>query len=141
MPTIVSYQKFISKDITRLLRLPEDANHQQLGTELATLADGLTYVCLPVGAALPVNQPVEISASIVNPVTLTLAQIAEIKAKSPHVRLINQRVTEQISAKYSQTDEIGFCRTGALDPNFAAYNAHAESCRAWGAAQKAALGL
>lgn len=112
-----------------------------VGTELATLADGTTYVSLPPGATLPAGQPSEIAASIINPVVLTAAQVAEIKASSPHVRLINQRVTEQIAAKYSATDEIGFLRIGATDPGYAAYNTHVESCRAWGVAEKTKLGL
>lgn len=139
MPTIISYRKFINTEITRMLRLPEDANHHPLGTELATLADGLTYVSIPDGVALPVDQPSEITASI-QTVTLTLAQIAELKAISPHVRLINQRVADQIAAHYSMADEIKLLRT-APSPEFDTYNAHAESCRAWGRAEKARLGL
>lgn len=139
MPTIISYQKFINTDITRMLRLPEDDQHHSLGTELATLADGLTYVSLPDGATLPVDQPSEIAASI-QIVTLTPAQIAELKAVSPHVRLINRRVAEQIAAHYSMADEIKLLRT-APSLEFEAYNAHAEACRAWGRAEKARLGL
>lgn len=52
MPTILSYRKFTNAVISRTLRLPEDATHSPLGTELATLADGLTYVSLPDGAVL-----------------------------------------------------------------------------------------
>lgn len=139
MPTIISYLKFINTEITRMLRLPEDADHHPLGTELATLADGLTYVSIPDGVALPVDQPSEITASI-QTVTLTLAQIAELKAISPHVRLINRRVSDQISANYSLADEIKLLRT-APSPEFETYNAHAESCRAWGRAEKARFGL
>lgn len=140
MPTIVAYQKYIDTEITRELRLPVDGQHQSLGTELATLSDGATYVCLPGGATLPADQPAEIAASIVNGVTLTAAQIADIKAASPHVRLINQRVAAMIAAEYSMADEIKLLRT-APSPEFEAYNAHAESCRAWGRVEKAKLGL
>jgi len=49
-------------------------------------------------------------------------------------------VQEMIAALYSLTDEIKLLRT-APSPEFAAYNAHAESCRAWGRAEKAKLGL
>lgn len=118
--------------------MPADADHHQLGTELATI-DGITYVCLPDGATLPTVQPDEISASI-QTVTLTPAQIAEIKAVSPHVHLINSRVSEQIAAEYSLADEIKLLRT-APSLEFEAYNAHAEACRAWGRAEKAKLGL
>ena len=139
MTTIIAYRKYIDALITRELRLPLDANQHPLGTELATLADGLTYVSLPVGAVLPNDQPAEIAASIAT-VTLTPAQILDIHAASPHVKLINQRVQEKIAALYSLTDEIKLLRT-APSPEFAAYNAHAESCRAWGRAEKVKLGL
>jgi hypothetical protein len=139
MITIVAYRKYIDQLITRALELPRDASGHTIGTELATLADGTTYVCLPVGATLPVDQPAEISASI-QTVTLTAAQIVEIKAASPHVRLINQQVQAQIEAQYSLADEIKLLRT-APSPEYAAYNAHAEACRAWGRSEKAKLGL
>lgn len=140
MHTIISYRKHIDPEITRELRLPVDGQHQSLGTELATLRDGTTYVCLPSVATLPTDQPAEIAASIIENVTLTAAQIAEIKAASPHVRLINQRVVDMIAAEYSMADEIKLLRT-APSPEFDAYNAHAESCRAWGRTEKAKLGL
>lgn len=139
MNTIIAYRKFINTTITRELRLPADADNHQLGTELATLADGVTYVCLPDGAVLPTSQPDEIAASI-QTVTLTPAQIAEIKAASPHVRLINRNVSDMIAAEYSLADEIKLLRT-APSLEFEAYNAHAETCRAWGRAEKAKLGL
>ena len=119
--------------------MPEDASHQRLGQELATL-DGVTYVALPGGATLPAEQPAEIAASIVDPVTLTDALRDEIKAASPQVRLINATVAQKIAEQYSLADEIKLLRT-APSPEFEAYNAHAEACRDWGRAQKAALGL
>jgi hypothetical protein len=140
MPTIIAYRKYIDPEITRELLLPTDDQLQPLGTELATLADGTTYVCLPDGAALPTTQPQEIAASIAQGVTLTAALIADIKAASPHVRLINQRVADQIAAEYSLAEEIKLLRT-APSIEFETYNAHAESCRAWGRAEKAKLGL
>lgn len=120
--------------------MPVDGQHQSLGTELATLADGTTYVCLPDGAVLPLDQPEEIADSIIENVALTTAQIADIKAASPHVRLINRRVADMIAAEYSFADEIKLLRT-APSPEFETYNAHAEACRAWGRAEKAKLGL
>ena len=72
--------------------------------------------------------------------TLTDALRAEIKAASPHVRLINQRVREAISSRYSLEDEIKLLRT-APSAEMDAYNAWAEECRAWGRAEKAKLGL
>lgn len=139
MPKIISYRKHITTEITRELRLPEDANHQRLGQEIATV-DGITYVSLPDGATLPTDQPVEIAASIVNPVALTDSLRESIKAASPQVRLINATVAEKIAASYSMADEIKLLRT-APSAEYEAYNAFAEDCRAWGREQKAALGL
>jgi len=93
---------------------------------------------MPATATLP-TQPKEIAASV-KTVTLTVAQTAEIKAKSPHVALIRERVREKIREKYSVDDEIKLLR---LAPSSAtsAYNTYAEDCRAWGRAEKAKLGL
>ena len=138
MPSIVSYQKYIDSQVTRELLLPEDAAHQRLGTELATVA-GVTYVSLPDGATLPAEQPSEIAASIA-PVTLTDALTSSIKAASPHVRLINERVQAAIAERYSYADEIKLLRT-APSAEYVAYNAYAEDCRLWGRGEKAKLGL
>jgi len=138
MPSIVSYRKYIDKNITRELNLPLDEDHRRLGTELATL-DGITYIALPDGAALPDDQPAEIADSIES-VTLTPTLIADLKAASPHVRLINQRVVEQIAEQYSLQGEIKLLRT-APSEEFDIYNAHVEACRAWGRAEKEKLGL
>ena len=106
-------------------------------TELATV-DGITYVAVPDGVKLP-EQPAEIAESVM-PVTLTPVLRAEICAASPHVRLINTRVGERIAGRYSLNDEIKLLRT-APSAEFEVYNAWVEECRAWGRAQKAALGL
>lgn len=140
MPTIIAYKKYIDQQVTRTLQLPADAEHHPIGVELATLPDGVTYVCLPDGAALPADQPAEIAASIINPVTLTPAQIAELRLESPHIRLINQRVADAIAERYTTTDEIKLLRT-APSTEFNTYNAFIEDCRAWGRTEKAKLGL
>ena len=139
MPSIVSYRKHIDALTTRELLLPEDtATRQRLGTELATI-DGVTFVALPDGAALPENQAGEIASSIAT-VTLTDAMRSAIKAASPHVRLINDRVREAIADRYSMADEIKLLRT-APSAECIAYNAYAEECRDWGRSEKAKLGL
>jgi hypothetical protein len=138
MPTIIAYTKHITAEVTRELRLPEDAAHQRLGTELATV-DGVTYVSLPDGATLPADQPSEIAASIAA-VTLTDALRDAIKAASPHVRLVNERVRTAIAERYSMADEIKMLRT-APSPECIAYNAYAEDCRLWGRNEKAKWGL
>lgn len=134
---IIRYQKHITATITRELSLPESENHQRLGSELATV-DGITYVSLPDGATLP-QQPAEIADSV-QTVTLDPVLVQQIKAASPQVRLINATVAEKIAEQYSMADEIKLLRT-APSPEYEAYNAHAEACRAWGREQKAALGL
>lgn len=153
MPTIVAYRKFINTEITRELRLPVDGQHQSLGTELATLADGTTYVCLPDGAVLPPDQPEEIAASIVGNVVLTTAQIAEIKSASPHVRLISDRMQKMIRDAYILEDEQYFSRIGVgaalgvyvFQPGeqeaLLAFGAHVEAVRQWGRDRRAEIGL
>jgi hypothetical protein len=138
MISIISYRKHIDALTTRELRLPEDAAHQRIGQELATI-DGLTYVSLPDGATLPAEQPAEIAASVAT-VTLTAALRDAIANASPLVRLIRTNVSEKIAAQYSTGDEIKLLRT-APSAEFEAYNAYAEDCRAWGRAEKAKLGL
>lgn len=118
--------------------MPSDEQHHPLGTELATVG-GVTYVSLPDDATLPAVQPAEIADSIAE-VTLTATETALIKSASPHVKLIDQRVADRIAEAYSLTDEIKLLRT-APSAEFEAYNAFVEDCRAWGRAQKTALGL
>jgi len=136
---ILRYRRYADALVTRSLRLPSGPSHEPLGTELATLDDGYTYVSLPDGAALPQDQPAEIAGSV-EAVTLSADQVAAIKAASPHVQLIRARVRERIASRYQIEDEIKLLRT-APSPEAAAYNAWAEECRAWGREQKAALGL
>ena len=113
----------------------------QTGQEIATLVDGRTVVVLFDGFALPDNQPAAIVESIeVLPSPLPADLRDAIRAASPHVRLINQRVQDAIAERYSMADEIKLMRT-APSPEMEAYNAYAEDCRAWGRTQKAKLGL
>ncbi len=136
---IICYIKHITTQVTRELTLPTDAQHARIGTELATI-DGVTYVYIPEGETLPADQPEDIAASIVNPVTLTDTLRDAIKAASPHVKLINARVVEKIRSKYSADDEIK-CLRLAPSAETQAWNDWTEDCRAWGREQKAALGL
>lgn len=78
--------------------------------------------------------------SVVDPVTLTAELREAIKAASPHVSLIDQRVREKIAAEYPIHEEIKLLRT-APSAEFDAYNAFIESCRQWGMEQKTLLGL
>lgn len=109
----------------------------------------MTYVAVPAGVTLPA-QPEQISVSTV---TLTDTLKEQIKAASPHVALIGERMVQKIRAKYTPEDEMYFARIsiGALTGQYtfetgeqaavAAYGAHVESVRQWGRAEKAKLGL
>ena len=93
------------------------------------------------GHYLPEDQHAEIQASIeVLPSPLPADLRDAIRAASPQVRLIDQRVVEQIRARYTVDDEIKLLRI-APSAETSAWNAYAEDCRAWGRAEKAKLGL
>lgn len=152
MPSIVSYRKYIDSQITRELRLPHDPQSlQPIGTELATI-DGITYLSLPDGATLPADQPAEIAASIAA-VTLDPVLREQIKAESPHCKLISQRMVEQIRNIYSIDDEMYFARIGVgaaiglYTPGtdemqaMTVFGEFVESIRQWGRDQRAKLGL
>lgn len=96
---------------------------------------------LPDGATLPTQQPAQIVASIEtlpNPLPNSLRD--EIRAASPQVAYIQQRVVERIRARYSVDDEIKLLRI-APSPETSAWNDYVEDCRQWGREQRAALGL
>lgn len=151
MTFIVSYQKHVDAFCNRELKLPQGADAQFVGAELATI-DGTTYVALPVGAALPADQPTEIASSIAT-VTLDPVLREQIKAASPHCKLIAQRMIEQIRAAYSIDDEMYFARigvgaaTGMYQPTsdelqaMTVFGEFVESVRQWGRQQRAELGL
>lgn len=131
--------------------MPQDAQAQFLGTELATI-DGTTYVALPDGATLPADQPTEIAGTIAT-VTLDPVLREQIKAASPHCKLIAQRMVEQIRAAYSIDDEMYFARigvgaaTGMYQPSsdelqaMTVFGEFVESVRQWSRQQRAELGL
>ncbi len=108
MPSIFAYRKVTDAYTTYQLRLPQDA------TELATV-DGLTYVSVPDGQALPAEQPAQIAPSLV---LLTDEQVAQLRDVSPYGRLVARRVAERIRAGEA-----------------------AGSANAWGETQLIALGL
>lgn len=154
MPTLISFMRVIDAVTTHSLQLPQGVNNAPTGQELCTLPDGRTIVALFDGNTLPTKQPAAIAASIV-----TLAQplaadlLAQIKAASPHFRLINTRVEEKLREKYSTSDEAKFARIAygvALgmysyqageQAELQAFGAYCEMCRAWGKTEKALLGM
>ncbi len=118
-------------------------------TELVTLPDGFTYVAVPDGVTLP-QQPTEIT---VEPVTLTPELREQIKAASPHVAFIAERMIQKIRAVYSIDDEMFFARigvgaaTGMYMPSagemagMQTFGEFVEGVRQWGRAERALLGL
>lgn len=152
MPSIVSYQKHIDSLRTVELRLPVDPDtHQRIGTELATI-NGVTYVSLPDGAALPAAQPAEIAVSV-SAIALDQATREAIKLASPHCQLINARMIEKIRAMYSIDDEMYFSRIGVGAATglytlttdemqaMTVFGEFVESVRQWGRDERAKLGL
>ena len=144
MTHIVSYQKQSDAYTVYQLNAPEGS------TELCTI-DGVTYVSVP-DDDLP-EQAAQISASIVNPVTLTTELREAIKAASPHCALIHERMEAKIRDKYNLSDEQYFSRisSGAAlglytfeageSVALQAFGAYIESVRQWGREQRGQLGL
>lgn len=152
MAYIVSYQKHTDELRTVELVRPLDEEGARIGTELATI-DGVTYVSLPTGSTLSAEQPEEIAQSIVNPVTVTDTLRAQLKAASPHLRLIANRMIDQIRESYTVNDELYLARlgvgasTGLYTPTqeemneMTVYGEFVESVREWGRAERAKFGL
>ena len=149
---IYSYKKYVDEITTKELRLPQDAQTREfIGTELCTI-DGLTYVCVPGGITLPVEQPNEIVDSV-QVVTLTNELREQIKQASQHVKLIASRMQDKIREKYSIEDEMYFARIGVgaanglytpADSEFQAmkeFGNFVESVRQQGRTERAKLGL
>lgn len=113
-------------------------NAPEGSTELCTL-DGVTYVSIPEGAAIDMQQHEHVLKTLDRPV-LDIELREKICAACPHVALIRERVRAKIEDHYSIYDEIKLVRT-APSPEFEAYNEHVEHCRLWGREQKALLGL
>lgn len=154
MTSLIAYRRVIDSITTHALRLPDPQPGEQAGQELATLPDGRTIVALFDGYTLPANQPAAIAASIevlATPLNPVLKE--QIKAASPHVRLIGERMIQQIRASYSIDDEMYFARIGvgaavglyspASDEMQAmtVFGEFVEAVRQWGRVEKAKLGL
>ena len=134
--------------------MPEAAQGAQAAQELCTLPDGRTVVVLFDGAALPTDQPTQIAASIETlPSPLPDLLREQIKVASPMVRLISQRMIDQIRASYSIDDEMYFARigvgaaTGLYTPTqdemqaLTVFGEFVEGMRQWGRDERAKLGL
>ena len=146
---IIKYTKYETPEISRFLVLPLDANGQFVGTELATV-NGVTYVHLPDTEILP-EQHAEVTDH--QAISLTDQEISDIKANSPHVRFIANKMQEMIREKYSIEDEQYFSRIGVgaalkaytFQPGeqeaLLAYGTFVENVRQWGRDERAKIGL
>ncbi|MEI7816176.1 MAG: hypothetical protein WCI45_03180 [Desulfuromonadales bacterium] len=117
-------------------------------TELCTI-EGLTYISIPDSVALPA-QPEQV---VLTEVALTPELADAIKAVSPHVRLIDERIKAKIRERYDAESEMYFARIsiGAITGQYimepgeaakvAAYGAYVEEVRQWGRDQRAGFGL
>lgn len=126
----------------------QEGNDALRCTELCTL-DGVTYVAAPADVVLPL-QPNEITLA---PVVLTPELREQIKAASPHVALLAERMEQQIRTRYSLSDEQKYARIGvgaalgvyALgegeQDELIAFGAFVEGVRQWGRDERAKLGL
>ena len=154
MPSLYAYRKVIDTVTTHVLRLPDAAQGDQSGQELATLADGRTVVVIFDGYLLPSDQPAAIASSI-EALSLPLPDLLreQIKEASPHVALIDRRMIEQIRASYSIDDEMYFARIGVgaamgmYQPSsdevhaMTVFGEYVEAARQWGRGERAKLGL
>ena len=154
MPSLYAYRKVIDTVTTHTLRLPEATQGGQAGHELATLADGRTVVVLFDAYSLPTEQPSPIAASVeLLPTALPDLLREQIKASSPHVALISQRMIDQIRANYTQDDENYFSRIGVgaamgmYAPSsdeiqaMTVFGEFVEAVRQWGRDERAKRGL
>jgi hypothetical protein len=151
---LYAYRKVIDTVTTHTLRLPEATQGEQAGQELATLADGRTVVVLFDAFSLPTDQPPPIAASVeLLPAVLPGLLREQIKAASPHVALISQRMIDQIRTNYTQDDENYFSRIGVgaamgmYAPSsdeiqaMTVFGEFVEAVRQWGRAERAKLGV
>ncbi|MBW2044787.1 MAG: hypothetical protein JRI96_07850 [Deltaproteobacteria bacterium] len=140
MPRIFSYRKVTDKFTTHCLREPDGLGDEMRITELCTINDR-TYVAVPDFMELP-EQPEAIATTLKEEGVLTDELVREIKKRSTHIKLINQRVVEMIRKRFSLDDELKMLRRSAKDPDaFKAYDEYVEKCIAWGKGKKAELGL
>ena len=140
MTKILRYQK-VTDSYTTLTFAEPDYNLLDTGdriTELCTVGPW-TYLSIPSSLELP-EQSELIAASMEEIVAPSEELKLEIRAASPHVKLINTRVVERIRQLYDVNDEIKMLRI-APSAESAVYNDYAEECREWGRQEKAKLGL
>ena len=145
---IYAYTKVETPYTTIQMALPYEMDAENQCTELCTL-DGVTYVSVPDSVTLP-DQPAELT---ITEATITPELRDQIKAASPHCRLITERMEMRISSKYSLSDEQYFARIGvgaALgaytfapgeQDELLAFGAYVEAARQWGRDERAKLGL
>jgi len=138
---ILKYQKATDEYTTYALVEPDHVDGAPRATELCVIGDE-TYAHIPDDMVLP-QQPANLEVGM-ETIVLTDELRAELKALSPHVRLINTRVVEKIREKYTTDDELKMHREFAQNgstPTTQAYMDHVAASRVWGVAEKAKIGL
>ena len=150
MVSIYGYRKVFTPHTVIQAVLPDSigVDDELHCTELCTL-DGVTYVAVPAGVTLP-DQPAEIT---VLPVALAPELKSAIKAASPHVALISERMIQKIRGTYTIDDEMFFARigigvaTGMYSPtdgemaDMQVFGSFVEGVRQWGRDERARLGV
>jgi len=122
MARIYSYRKVTDKYTIYLLREADAQGDGARITDLCTI-DGITYVSVPDGVKL-LEQPEQVAETL-QEVELTGELRERIRAASPHVRLINERMKNNI----------------VLDKNLHHVKASDEECETWRQGELAKLGL
>ncbi len=138
---ILKYQKITDKFTTRSLKEPDYKDGDAKITEICTIGED-TYVHVPKGVVLP-EQSFDVDVTMQS-IALDDELKKELKALSPHVRLINARVLEKIREKYTINDEFKMLfelSQGTSKTETDAYISHIKSCRAWGQGQKEKIGV
>lgn len=133
MPDIYSYTKVVNETTTKQI----DMSGIEGAVELCEI-DGITYVSIP-DAASVAKQDAAIDAKVA---TIDAKKKEEIRTASYVVKFIKQQVRDKIREKYELDDELKLLRLRDTNKDeWDKYNAHAESCRAWGEAEIAKLGI
>lgn len=149
--TIYRYQPAITPGPTGTDPRPQGPDGDDATTTLTELCelDGWRYVSVPDGITPTIPEAI----TTWQPASVTDDLREQIKAASPHTRLIAARVIEQIRAKYAIDDELYIARIsgGALRGTYTpsaeelslidTYQSDVEATREWGRSRRAELGL
>lgn len=132
---------------TKAIVLPE-IDGQRIGNELGMFG-GETYVSLPDDAVLPEQLP-EINCQAV---VMTDELKSQLKAVSPHCKLVDQQIRTKIRERYDAEDEMYYARISigvvmgvyqflpGEQEAVLGYGAYVESVREWAREERNKIGL